>query len=333
MSKQIIASAKKDFWSSLNIPLASHPVACKIANIILIGELFSEKTILAFGKYDLILCYRKGENEFGPVYDTTVITRTFCENLPVIGSGISGVLPGALEVSTRFSRPLRAHVRTGKPANLKIRDLVKTVISYTTWVEVQLEGEIIAEIAPAQEIVQEAVPVAPAEEKTGDKTQSEKEKHKLKLAAEIIQNLDYKEEEVPPEAKADDLSEQDGKARQRKEVNRSGTEKEVSGSSDKEAETLKNIPKENQYVDPEMLAGLVMKIIRQRDEEMIVHQETIRKNPEKARPRAGYPAHTSVTIPHPAPHPLSLEQIPSRPGLHKTFTQGALPPKPPGKDG
>ena len=331
MSKQIIASAKKDFWSSLNIPLASHPVACKIANITLFSELFSEKTILAFGKYDIILCYRKGENEFGPVYDTTVITRTFCENLPVIGSGISGALPGALEVSTRFSRPLRVHVRTSKPANLKIRDLIKIVISYTTWLEVQVEGEIIAEIELAQETVQEAVPFAPAEGKTGDKTQSEKEKHKL--AGEIIQNLDYKEEEGPPEAKVDDLSEQDGKIRQRKEVNRSGTEKEVSGSSDKEAETLKNIPKENQSVDPEMLAGLVMKIIRQRDEEMVVHRETIRKEPEKARPRAGYPAHTSVIIPHPAPHPLSLEQIPSRHGLHKTFTQGAPPPKPPGKDG
>lgn len=326
MSKQTIASAKKDFWSSHSVSLASYPVACNIANITLFGELFLENKIIVYGKYDLIFCYPKGEDISGSVYDTKVTTCTFCENLSLTGSRISGPLPGAIEVSPRFSRPPRVHIRASKPSTLKIWDLIKSVISYTTWVEVQVEGEIVTEITTAQENVQEFILTKPAEEKKVDKEQSDKKK--LEPPEKDNPDFNYKQAEKPQEVKAGELSEKDGNIEQREEQSQESTEKKACNLFKKELKTLESENKKNQSVDPEILAEMVMGIIHRREEERVLQRELIQQEPEKKQPFIVNPIDTGVKIPYPVTHPSSLKQTPMRSVRQNTFLPDELPEKP-----
>ncbi|MGQ9823867.1 MAG: hypothetical protein ACUVSK_02540, partial [Desulfotomaculales bacterium] len=97
--------------------------------------------MLVFGTYDIILLSQKGESQNSPVYDTVLLTRSFSENISLLGFGIPTALPGAIGVQTRFSRPLRIHVRPGRITNLKTGDLLRCLFSGRSCVEIQVESE------------------------------------------------------------------------------------------------------------------------------------------------------------------------------------------------
>jgi hypothetical protein len=298
VSKQVIAGAKKDFWSSFTIPLSGYPVACKIANINLFGELFTEKTVLVFGTYDLVFCFRKGSGPDGPAYDTEVVTRTFSESINFIGSGISGTLSGTVEVQANFSRPLRIYTRPGKLTNLTIGEFIKSIVSRKVCVEVQVESEIASETMLVKESVQESAPPAqpepPAlsEKKAGGKDHVEREDSRA--GGQEGKSPDTGKE-TPPEEKA-------GK-------------------------------KESQMLDPEKFADLVEKILRQREEKKSGLRAVAKYRPEKADPRADGVFPAGAPLSQPAFDNIDLGKIPSRPGLCMSFLQNAPPPKPPGTGG
>lgn len=306
MSKHRIASFKKDFRSFFNLPLAGHPITCKITNITLSGELFSEKKILAIGQYDLILCYPKEAFENSATYDTQITTRTFCQEIAELGN-----LPGEMELQVYFSRPLQVHTREGKPVSSGLFDSVRNFISNATWVEVQVEGEITAEIMQVQETGPEPVVALPAGGKTDNRGQNEG---------------------ASPGA----------------------TEKRADRPPAEKVQTKAETQASPAHVHPEMLADLVLKIIRQREEEKNTGREAPRPKPGKAEPAK---KNTKIELPPsfifhtpeesgmqslaqympPSNKKIKstefLAQIPSRPGLGKNILPNYPPPKPPGKGG
>lgn len=263
MSSQILAGVKKDFWSSLTVPLAGWPVACKIANINLFSELTSEKAVLVFGTYDIVFCYQKGVSRNGPVYDSAVVTRTFTESISLIGSGISGNLSGTVEVRAKFSRSLRVHTRPGRLTNLKMGDFIKSLLFRRACVEIQVESEIAAEITLVGETVQKALPAA------------------------------------------------------------------LSGSTPERAVAAR----EGKIHDPEELADLVAKILRQREEKRSDLRVADHQRSQRAGSWPGGAYSGGVKMPRPDLEKMDLGQISSRPGMFKTFVQNAPPTKPPGPGG
>lgn len=292
MPKEILASAKKDFWSSFTVPLTGSPVACKVANVNLFGELFSEKTVMVFGTYDIILLHQKGENQNGPVYDTALITRSFSENISLLGFGIPAALPGTIGVQTRFSQPLRIHVRPGRITNLKMSDLIRCLFSGRSCVEIQVESEITAEITLAGKPDLEPVPAASREKSPEGGGAAERGGGPVPLQEDKISGAG---KEVPP------------------------AEKCAAGEG-------------SLVPDLEALAAMVAKILSRREEkgnDLRSAQKQLPGGTDRRPAGAGSP--TGVRIPHPVPDGVDLRQIPSRPGLEKIFLQNAPPPKPPEK--
>ncbi|WP_027357570.1 hypothetical protein [Desulfofundulus thermocisternus] len=291
MFQQVLVSAKKEFWDSFIVPLAHYPVACRVTNVTLFGELLPDNTILVFGRYEFLFCHYKEENQFTPGYHAAVMPRTFCERIQPVGSWAAGALPGDVELQVSFSRPLRVHTRPGKPARLNLGDFWKSIFSYPAWVEVQVDGEITAEIA----LVPKSLPDLP---RTVVSRLAGAEKNEGK-------------EPVPPQGmeKPGGLTEQEAPAR--------GPAAETKPLT----------------IDLEQLADLVMKILRQREQANVTGQEISRQEPNKAGSQVVKPAPAVVTVADPPLPSLPLEQIPSRPGLYKTFQPYVPPPKPPGKGG
>ncbi|MFZ5631768.1 MAG: hypothetical protein ACOY40_02890 [Bacillota bacterium] len=85
--------------------------------------------------------------------------------------------------------------------------------------------------------------------------------------------------------------------------------------------------------DPEELADLVAKILRQREEKRSGLRGAVHQERERAvsRPGGGDPG--GVKMPRPDLEKMDLGQIPSRPGLSRTFVQNAPPSRPPGPGG
>lgn len=298
MPKEILASAKKDFWSSFTVPLTGSPAACKVANVNLFGELFSEKTVMVFGTYDIILLSQKGESQNGPVYDTVLLTRSFSENISLLGFGIPAALPGAIGVQTRFSRPLRIHVRPGRITNLKTGDLLRCLFSGRSCVEIQVESEITAEITAeitlAGKTDPEPVPAASREKSPEGGGAAEREAGPVPVRDEKVSGAG---KEFPP------------------------AEKSAAGEG-------------SPPPDLEALAALVAKILDRREEKGRDPRPVQKQLPGEADRRpGGADSPAGVKIPRPVPGGLDLRQIPSRPGLEKIFLQNAPPPKPPEKSG
>lgn len=332
MSKQTIIGAKKDFRSAFNVPLDGQPVACKIANIYIFNHLSTlEKTILLFGKYDVILCYQKGENQSASSYDTVVISRTFCENISVKEIGIRNILPETIEVRSYFSRPLRARAGEGKPVNLKFFDQMKSVVSDAKWIGVQVEGEIAVELTRIQGFVKcpVTVPVAiPVKDGTGDKAVGVREQ-----SNQVIDRQ---------EARAGDFAEE------RKKAIQGDVERDAAGTSGKKEKNPQFKTQENLVtIDLETLAAMIVKIVRNQEEEkencrrvpnkvlenMEVKKDALREAPsaktEKTWVRANYTSpQAAIKAAQKTTYSLPLEKIPSRPGLHETFLQSAPPSKP-----
>lgn len=150
MPRQILASTRKDFWTSFAVLLPGRPVSCRAANVKIFGELLSEKGVLAFGTYDVIFLCQKGGGPDASVYETVLFSRSFSESVQFVGSGINVNPGGTVEARAEFSQPLRLHFRPGKITNLRIGDLLKSLFSGGSCVEVQVESEITAEIALAK---------------------------------------------------------------------------------------------------------------------------------------------------------------------------------------
>ncbi len=150
MARKIGIPGKKDFLSTFYIPLSGYPVACKIDNISLLSELV-DKTVLVFGKYDLVFCLRNSELAPDPAYAPAIVTRSFCEPLQL--ARIPAAFRDASEIQIYFIQPLHAHIKVGKPSNLKLWDSFTSWLMGKTWVEAQVEGQIAVKIA--------AVPASP----------------------------------------------------------------------------------------------------------------------------------------------------------------------------
>jgi len=191
LSTHFAPSINKTFRSSFNMILANHPVAARIANTVLFGELLTDGAVLVFGDYDLVLCYQEDGSE--DVYHTEVINRVFAETIPLKRS-VSSSYAQALPVQVYVSSPLQARIRAVKPSKFKFWDLVKSMIYDLTWVEVQVEGKITVEVA----LPQEAVPARRLDAQSqdgdsceqGDSLPEDKETEAVKKDEEITISLD-----------------------------------------------------------------------------------------------------------------------------------------------
>lgn len=134
----ILSSFKKKFYTSFNLPLTGYPLDCQVAEAYLYGKLLEDKTLLAFGKYNLIFCFNNHRENFYPVHLTS---RTFCEKFEV-----TETLPKDIEIKPYFSQPLYAVTRPGKQQNPTLLSLVKNIFLFHTWIEVHIEGEITVEV-------------------------------------------------------------------------------------------------------------------------------------------------------------------------------------------
>jgi len=133
----ILSSFKKRFYASFNLPLDSYPLDCRVTEAYLYGKLLEDRTLLAFGKYNLIFCFNYLHKDFNPVH---LVSRIFCEKFEV-----TETLPEGIEIKLYFSKPLYATTRTGAQQNPTLLSLVKNIFLFLTWVEVHIDGEITVE--------------------------------------------------------------------------------------------------------------------------------------------------------------------------------------------
>ena len=133
----ILSSFKKRFYASFNLPLDSYPLDCRVTEAYLYGKLLEDRTLLTFGKYNLIFCFNNHHKDFYPVHLTS---RTFCEKFEV-----TETLSKDIEIKLYFSQPLSATTRLDMQQNPTILSIVKNIFLFITWVGVQIEGEITVE--------------------------------------------------------------------------------------------------------------------------------------------------------------------------------------------
>lgn len=173
MFRQVLAAARKEFWDSFTVPLAHYPVTGRVSAATLLGELLPDGSVLIFGRYELLFCY-KDEHAPAAGYQTIMVPRTFGEKVRPACSWAAGAPGGGeVELNLSFSRPLRVHTRPGRPARFSLVDWWKNIFSYPAWVEVQVEGEITAEIVLATRSLTELPRV------TGSRPQREEQEASL----------------------------------------------------------------------------------------------------------------------------------------------------------
>lgn len=162
---------KKRFCATFNIPLDRQPITCEIADASLSAKLFENNLILAFGKYDLVFCFQK-ENEND--YETSLTSRSFCEKLALTET--TDQLPPGIIINAYFSQPLRIHTQVARPSNLTIWELIKNIFSSAIRVEVKVEGEIAAEVVRVKSEAGE--PAAATDKQTGPDREASVEQDK-----------------------------------------------------------------------------------------------------------------------------------------------------------
>lgn len=340
MTRQIIASANKDLLSAFYIPLPGYPIACKIDNVVMLSELLFDRTALAFGKYDLVFCLQNGEFVPDPVYDTAIVTRTFCETIRL--ARLPAALKGAAEAQTCFSQPLHVHIRISKPPRLNLWDFLKGLIMNRTWVEAQVEGQIAVDVIGSREPFElglefeESLPQQRADttvEQDSIATQQQEAAVDLEMLAEQVQKI---------------INQRQGEKSVRDEAAR----QESIGPVQSNAEKQDIIPADQG--EPELLSAvkvteLVLNILHTREAARAKQEqnrlqyptaaecrETLAPHSENARyapggyPSGAYPdlARQPMSRRPAEPFQMSLEQIPSRPGLEAIIPK-APPTKPP----
>jgi len=153
-----IARVKKPFFSVYDVPIGNYPVAYKVVNTLLFGEFVESRMILAFGKYDLILCSCIEGKKHNDVYETKVVSCPYRETLPVSLDLLSkGGALNELEIKIYFSKPLSAKVEVvNLSSRVRIYDPVKNLTSESMRkVEIHVEGEITAELIVVKQRVEE----------------------------------------------------------------------------------------------------------------------------------------------------------------------------------
>ncbi len=317
------ASVRKDFLSTFWTPLPGYPISCQIDNVIMHCELLFEKNILVFGKYDLVFCCPNMVYEFGPGYSTTVLARTFCELIPLTGSDILEMLPsGTTDIQAVFAQPLHVRIKLGKP--LKLWELLKSLLIRKTWVEVAVESQITAEITQSHceaecESPESLRPTRSnmTAEQENMSSQPQEATVDLETLAEQVQKIIVQRQEE--KAAKDEAA--------RREPDRPGQ------STIPEPEAKPPDQGEPEVLNTAKVSELVLDILHQREAARARQAQHGLQNP----PATGRPA--QFTAPRPAgavgrpaaPVPMSLDQIPSRPGLEVTIHNP--PPKPPGMGG
>lgn len=297
MFRQVLATTRKEFWDSFTVPLAHYPVASRVSATTLLGELLPDGSVLIFGRYELLFCY-KDEHPLAAGYHTVMVPRTFGEKVQPACSWAAGALGGEVELFLSFSRPLRVHTRPGRPARFSLVDWWKSVFSYPAWVEVQVEGEITAEIVLVARSLPELPRVAggglpEAEKKEGDEAGSG-----VSLQPELPRT---------------------GKS----SGNLAGQEV-PGGDPAVESKSL--------ALDIDLLADLVFRVLHQRERAEAEAQGESRQEPRQEACVVS-PSPAAISTADASLPSLPLEQIPSRPGLYRTLQLSVPPPKPPGKGG
>lgn len=329
MTRQIITSIKKDMLSIFYISLPGYPIACKINNVSLLSELLFNKTILAFGKYDLVFCLKKNEFEPDPAYDTAIVTRTFCETIQL--ARLPAALRGATEVQACFGQPLHVRIRIGKPLKLNLWDFLKSLITGKTWVEAQVEGQIAADITAAREPFDLELEFADSLLQNGVSTTAEQDNmaEHQKEAVVDLQTLADQVLKIISQREGEKAAKDEATHHENIELEQLSVEKPDTTPPDKG---------ESEGLDAAKVTELVLNILHTREAARASQEQNRLQHPagmqQQAHPNAPHPGSTRYapagypTVGHPAaPFQIPLEQIPSRPGL-EAFIQNP-PPKPP----
>jgi hypothetical protein len=257
---QVSTCVEKDFLSTFYIPLPGYPISYHIDNITTHCELMFKKNILVFGKYDLVFCYPDIVNEFEPGYSTVVLARTFCESILLTGSDTLEMLAErAIDIQPAFVQPLQMRIGLGKPLTLNPWERLKSFISRKTWVEVFIEGQIIAEITPdhhkADLDLTEPLPQSRGTiaEQDAPAIQQKETPIDPESLAEQVQKIISQHEEKKPAIDPESLAEQ--------------VQKIISQHEEKKP-----------AIDPESLAEQVQKIISQHEQKKLARDETACRN-------------------------------------------------------
>lgn len=309
MPDPVITSLREEICFAFHLKLGDRPLAGRIASPVLLGELLPGGNALVFGCYDLVLCHAGRSRRGGDLFYTEVFPRTFAVQIPLNVAVKQG------EILVSVSRPFQVRLRPGRPTGVRFWEVLKGIFWDGTWLEIVVDGEIAVEVLPAGESIPETRPpgvsvAACDREMAADEGPVEEEKQKTarKRGDEITIEL-----EALADLVADLIRRRDEKT-----VEEAGTGhspvipepeavKQGKQSEQGNDRTLKRKSEMPGGITEERLEELVRKVIREYEEEKSVRA-----------------ADAAVLT------SLPLEQIPSRPGLYRSFAQNLPPPKPQG---
>jgi len=326
---QVSTCVEKDFLSTFYIPLPGYPISYHIDNITTHCELMFKKNILVFGKYDLVFCYPDIVNEFEPGYSTVVLARTFCESILLTGSDTLEMLAErAIDIQPAFVQPLQMRIGLGKPLTLNPWERLKSFISRKTWVEVFIEGQIIAEITPDHHKADLDL-TEPLPQSRGT------------IAEQDAPAIQQKETPIDPESLAEQVQKIISQHEQKK-LARDETACRNSGQPGVSESAMPPVQEQPEVLTAAKATELVLNILQARDAAMARLEQHLPHYPAGIEHRAyanasypgsvRYPAHGGCqTDAHPPALALLPDQIPSRPGLEVAIHNP--PPKPPGAGG
>lgn len=297
-----MALINKDFWFSFNLPLAGYPAAGKVSDYKIFSEPLPDGTaVLVYGKYDLIFCYQKEDPKPKPAQETEVITRTFCLNIPLVDFEDLEPLTKNAAVKADLAPPVLIRIRPVKPTNLRLFDLIRGTLLGKTWVEVLVEGKIIAEVVPQK--------AGPADqmvfiEAAGEKISAKK------------QPSDYQQKELDLETGAFRAVRESGSGVIDLEKLAELVMKIIRQREGEKASESKPSPSTPATAAPLPAAAGPARAAASLD------VSTATRTTASTVTTGSSPAGTTLT---------HLSQIPSRPGLSQTFVQPSPPLRPPGK--
>lgn len=338
----VIASTREEIRSAFHLNLIDQPLAGRIANTVLFGEMLSDRTVLVFGGYDLVLCHRRRGNKDDEACYTTVFPRTFVERIPLGAAGMPGK-EGQVRVSV--CRPFQARFRAGRPSRIKFWDLLKSMIWDGTWMEIQVEGEITVDVLSAGgSIPDERLAVFTGTRcEQGDAVDDQQERENIRddaggVLTENRRKRTAKKKDGEITIELDVLADLivDIIRRRHGDVTAGETGSGPSQNVPAAVQGSEETPQEQgssgvpvtergmlRGITPEMLVDLMRKVVREHEEEKSNGSAAVPQEPVKG----------GQVMPNPDLTALPLEQIPSRPGLYQTFTQNIPPPKPHGSGG
>jgi hypothetical protein len=113
----------QDFSTVEKLFLPGRPLSCQVTGTFIFAEPAGPDSVVVFGGYKLVFSCQRETGRPTPLYETVVLERTFCENIPV-----QSAKEETGSISVQFSQPLRAEA--------------KPLSRWSTYVEVAVKGEI-----------------------------------------------------------------------------------------------------------------------------------------------------------------------------------------------